>query len=157
MSACADAASSGGRGGTHQYTTTTFPTQSQIPDSIRSGTSRTHTRSPRSQHFATCHAIARRTAGCTMALSVRRRASSANTSAPSFGRSRYPSGCRISRPNAATIWAYARVPGRTASRAMTSASTTGMARAASSAETVDLPVAIPPVRPTTARGKVRSA
>jgi hypothetical protein len=82
-------------------------------------------------------------------LSFRRCSSSRNTMAPSLGRSSVPSSFKISGPNVDTILLSVRVPGRTTSRARTSASMTGMLRAASCLETVDFPVAIPPVRPMT--------
>lgn len=135
--------------GPHQYTTTTFPTHWCIFDSINNGTSRTHTLSPRNQHLRMPIAMPQRTAGCTIALSFRRRSSSRNTISPSFARSRVPSSFKISAPNVETIFLRALVPGRTTSRARTSASITGMPRATSCVETVDFPVAIPPVKPIT--------
>jgi hypothetical protein len=69
--------------------------------------------------------------------------------APSLGRSSVPSSFKISGPNVDTILLSVRVPGRTTSRARTSASMTGILRAASCLETVDFPVAMPPVRPMT--------
>jgi hypothetical protein len=68
---------------------------------------------------------------------------------PSLGRSSVPSSFKISGPNVDAIFLSVRVPGRTTSRARTSASMTGMLRAASCLETVDFPVAMPPVRPMT--------
>lgn len=59
-------------------------------------------------------------------------------------------GERTRVPNALTMCLCARVPGSTTCRAMRSASMMGMSWEANSAETVDFPVAIPPVRPTTA-------
>jgi len=56
-------------------------------------------------------------------------------------------------PKALTICLWARVPGSTTRLAMRSASMIGMSWEARSAETVDFPVAIPPVRPTTADWK----
>jgi hypothetical protein len=71
--------------------------------------------------------------------------------APSLGRSSVPSSFKMSGPNVDTILSSVRVPGRTTLRARTSASMTGMLRAASCLETVDFPVAMPPVRPMTIR------
>jgi len=116
---------------------------------MSSGTSNTQTLSPRNQYLRTPRIIAHRTAGCTIALSFRRCSSSRNTMAPSLGRSSVPSSFKISGPNVDTTLLSVRVPGRTTSRARTSASMTGMLRAASCLETVDFPVAIPPVRPMT--------
>ena len=116
---------------------------------MSSGTSNTQTRSPRNQHLRTPRIIARRTAGCTIALSLRRCPSSPNTIPPSLGRSSVPSSFKMSEPNVDTILSSVRVPGRTTSRARVSASITGILRATSCLETVDFPVAIPPVRPMT--------
>jgi hypothetical protein len=116
---------------------------------MSSGTSNTQTLSPRNQYLRTPRIIAHLTAGCTIALSFRRCSSSRNTMAPSLGRSSVPSSFKISGPNVDTIFLSVRVPGQTTSRARTSASMTGMLRAASCLETVDFPVAMPPVRPIT--------
>jgi hypothetical protein len=116
---------------------------------MSSGTSNTQTLSPRNQYLRTPRIIAHLTAGCTIALSFRRCSSSRNTMAPSLGRSSVPSSFKISGPNVDTIFLSVRVPGRTTSRARTSASMTGMLRAASCLETVDFPVAMLPVRPMT--------
>ena len=116
---------------------------------MSNGTSNTQTLSPRNQYLRTPRIIAHRTAGCTIALSFRRCSSFRNTMAPSLGRSSVPSSFKISGPNVDTILLSVRVPGRTTSRARTSASITGMLRAASCLETVDFPVAMPPVRPMT--------
>jgi hypothetical protein len=82
-------------------------------------------------------------------LSFRRFSSSRNTMAPSLERSSVPSSFKTSGPNVDTILLSVRVPGRTTSRARMSASITGILRAASCLETVDFPVAMPPVRPMT--------
>lgn len=74
---------------------------------------------------------------------------SLNTIPPNFLRSRVPSGKRMSGPNVETILRNAGVPGRTTSRAMMSASITGTRWDLRREETEDLPVAIPPVNPTT--------
>lgn len=59
-------------------------------------------------------------------------------------------GKSTSLPKALTICLCPRVPGSTTCLAIRSASMIGMSWEARSAETVDFPVAIPPVRPTTA-------
>ena len=84
-----------------------------------------------------------------MAFSFWRFASSLNITCPNFGRSSVPSGRKISRPNSETIRLKPRVPGATTSRASTSASMIGIPCDASRDDTVDFPVAIPPVRPIT--------
>ena len=56
-------------------------------------------------------------------------------------------------PKALTMCLCARVPGSTTCLAIRSASIIGMSWEARSAATVDFPVAIPPVRPTTAGRK----
>ena len=74
---------------------------------------------------------------------------SLNIMPPNFARSMVLSGRRISAPKCLTIFLYALVPGCTTLRARTSASTIGTPRDLNNDEAVDLPVAMPPVRPTT--------
>lgn len=84
-----------------------------------------------------------------MPFTTRRWLSSLKMIAPSFGRSSAPSAVRIPSPKCATRARSPGVPGATTSRAMTSASMMGSPKDARLCETVDLPVAMPPVRPTT--------
>src|SRR5512142_777407 len=86
-------------------------------------------------------------AGWVMASSRRRSAGSAKTRAPIQRRSSVPSGWSARGPNASTTRARVGEPGATTARARASASTTGAPRAASRAEKVLFPEAIPPVRP----------
>ena len=134
---------------TDQYMTTTKPTHRHSPASTNNGTSRTQTLSPLHQHRTTSLSIARRTAGCTIPFRTLRFLASLKIISPSFFRSRDPSGERMSVPNWPIIARKPGVPGATTSRARTSASMTGTERSFRSLETVDLPDAIPPVRPTT--------
>jgi len=85
------------------YTTTTFPTHFQIPVSINSGTSTTHTFSPLIQAPTTAQTIAFLTAGCTIPFNRFLFLSSLNITAPSFFLSRHPSGWSISSPKALTM------------------------------------------------------
>jgi hypothetical protein len=91
------------------------------------------------------------TAGCTMAFNFFRLDSSVKMMLPSFLRSSVPSGKRICFPKVASILARAVVPGSTTLRAIMSASTTGTLEVLRRVETVDFPVAIPPVSPITIR------
>lgn len=127
------------------------------PPSTSRGVSSIHTFSPLIQFESTAQNIALQTAGCTMPFSCFRFASSLKTIEPNFWRLRYPSGRRMSSPKVLTIFASAGVPGSTTWRAMTSASIMGMPKLLSWAETVDFPVAMPPVRPMTARSSDISA
>jgi len=132
-----------------QYTTITFPINFHSPPSINNGTSSTHTLSPRNQHLNTSQNIAFHTAGCTIPFNIFRFSPSLNTIEPNLGLLRYPSGRRISRPKTCTIRSSAGEPGWTTCRAMRSASMMGTLYDFRRVETVDFPVAIPPVRPTT--------
>src|SRR5688572_27962712 len=86
-------------------------------------------------------------AGCVIASSFLRRSGSAKTMSPTFLRSSVPSGSSTS-PNSRTISASAGSPGATTSRASTSASMMTPPRRRKISDTVLLPVAMPPVRPT---------
>ena len=108
-----------------------------------------HILSPLNQCPMTSQNMALRTAGCTMAFSFARCAASVKMIEPSFFLSRDPSSCTTWSPKCAFILARAGVPGSTTWRAMTSASTMGSPFAFRRVDTVDLPVAIPPVKPTT--------
>lgn len=151
---------------TYQYTTMTLPIHFHSPPSINSGTSTTTTFLPLSQALRTPQRIARVTAGCTISLRIFRCFSSLKMMLPSFLRSMgrvYQSrsfdgpgwvgvtkeGKSTPSPKALTICLCPRVPGSTTCLAIRSASMIGISWEASSAETVDFPVAIPPVRPTT--------
>lgn len=129
----------------------TTPTHFQRGPSINSGTSKTQNLSPPTQFLTTSMNMAQRTAGCTIEFSFLRFASSLKMIDPSFFRSNDPSGCRTSGPKNCTIFFNAGVPGSTTCLAKTSASTTLMSLAFMRRDTEDLPVAIPPVRPTTER------
>jgi len=72
---------------------------------------------------------------------------------PSFLLSREPSESRTSDPNVLTILRRQGVPGRTTWRAIMSASIMGTLWDLRIDETVDFPVAIPPVRPTTVQAQ----
>lgn len=133
----------------YQYTTTAVATNRQSPLSMSRGMSKIHIRSPRHQHRMTSQSIARRTAGCTIPFSTLRWRSSEKTIEPSFWRSSEPSGRRISCPKWLTIFCKAGVPGNTTLRASTSASIIEILWARRRVDTVDFPVAIPPVKPTT--------
>ena len=91
------------------------------------------------------------TAGCTMAFNFLRLDSSVKMMLPSFLRSSVPSGKRTCFPKVASILARAVVPGSTTWRAIMSASTTGILEVLRRVETVDFPVAMPPVSPITMR------
>ena len=86
-------------------------------------------------------------AGQTMSVSVVMAAGDPNTLPPSAARSIVPSGATISSPKAATTWAKGAVPGSYARWPSLSASITVAPRSASLAVTVDLPEAMPPLRP----------
>jgi hypothetical protein len=116
---------------------------------MSNGTSNMQHFSPRIQHLNTLQAIALVTAGWTILFSNFLFSSSLNTMEPSFGRSSMPSGNSTFLPNAFTICLCPRVPGRTTSRAITSASIMGICWALRRVDTEDLPVEIPPVRPMT--------
>mmetsp|Transcript_25335 Transcript_25335/g.76298 ORF Transcript_25335/g.76298 Transcript_25335/m.76298 type:complete len:227 (+) Transcript_25335:284-964(+) len=84
--------------------------------------------------------------GCISRLSRRRSAWSLKIKSPSAVRSRTPS---LTTPgNARPISKTSGVPGACIARTTSSTSTTGTPRARSHAVTVDLPHAMPPVRPT---------
>src|ERR1700740_1219399 len=75
----------------------------------------------------------------------------------SAGRSRCPSGVRLPRPKRATRRSSGGWPGSTTSRAIWSLSRIGTPSAPKNFAAVDLPLAIPPVRPTRyARALMRS-
>ena len=133
----------------YQYTTTTEPTHFQRPPSINRGTSITQYLYPFIQYLSTCQNMAHLTAGCTMAFNFFRLDSSVKMMLPSFLRSNVPSGKRTWFPKVASILARAVVPGSTTWRAIKSASTTGTLEALRRVETVDFPVAMPPVSPIT--------
>ena len=133
----------------HQITTTTKPTHCQRPPSINKGTSITQYLYPLIQYPSTCQSMVLQTAGCTMAFNFFRLDSSVKMMLPSFLRSSVPSGKRTWFPKVAAILARAAVPGSTTWRAITSASTMGILEALRKAETVDFPVAMPPVSPIT--------
>ena len=87
------------------------------------------------------------TSGCTIELSTWRASSSRNALAANAGRSKDPSGCRMSSPNAATSEASPSVPGWTTSREMTSPSTMTPPHCAKVADSADFPAPMPPVNP----------
>ena len=89
-----------------------------------------------------------------MAFNFFRLESSAKMMLPSFLRSSVPSGKRTWFPKVASILARAVVPGSTTWRAIMSASTTGILEALKRAETVDFPVAMPPVSPITIKCEI---
>ena len=84
-----------------------------------------------------------------MAFNFFRLDSSVKMMLPSFLRSSVPSGKRTWFPKVAFILFRAVVPGSTTWRAIKSASTTGILEALRRVETVDFPVAMPPVSPMT--------
>ena len=115
--------------------------------SARSGMSSTTTASvPAAASMR--RAISAPTAGWTMALSSFSASASPNTMAARAGRSSSPSGRRTPGPKRSAMAASTGRPGRCSSRVMASASTMTAPRAASSADTVDLPEPMPPVSPT---------
>ena len=162
---------------TYQYTTITLPIHFHRPPSINNGTSTTTIFSPLSQALRTPHRIARVTAGCTILFRIFRCFSSLKMMLPSFLRSMgrvyqarssefmLEPGCvgfteegkSTPFPKALTICLCALVPGSTTCLAIRSASMIGMSCEAKSAATVDFPVAIPPVRPTTSGRKNKGA
>src|SRR4051794_40227056 len=89
--------------------------------------------------------------GCRMPSRRRRVSWSANTIAPSAGRSRVPSSVRTVSPNSCTTAASPGVPGSTTSRASWSASTITAPSSVRITATVLLPEATPPVSPTRIR------
>jgi hypothetical protein len=134
---------------TYQCTTTTAPTSFHIGPSIKSGTSNMQTFSPLIHANKAPLNKPRLTAGWTMELRILRFSGSLKMMVPSFFLSKLPSGSKISCPKFLTIFLRPGVPGATASRARTSASTTGSCLDLRMFETVDFPVAMPPVRPIT--------
>mmetsp|Transcript_13219 Transcript_13219/g.42119 ORF Transcript_13219/g.42119 Transcript_13219/m.42119 type:complete len:217 (-) Transcript_13219:277-927(-) len=125
-------------------------TCSRCLDSYSVGASMTTMGVPLQKHQATCLAISLKMAGPVMAVSLRRSAASLNTMSPSFCRSSpEPSSLATPLPKALMIARNAGRPGSTTSRAITSQSTTAMPLSRSSRVTVDLPQAMPPVRPST--------
>src|SRR5579884_1923747 len=87
-------------------------------------------------------------AGWVSASRSRRARASLNTSSRRARRSRLPSGRRNRRPKCSARRARSGVPTAVTSRAMRSASMIGTPRAANRLAAVDLPHAMPPVRPT---------
>src|SRR5215469_3474772 len=87
-------------------------------------------------------------AGCVNASRSARALGSEKTISRSFGRSRWPSGVRMARPNRSTSRSRGGWPGSTTSRATWSVSMMGTPRAAKNFATVDFPLAMPPVSPT---------
>lgn len=126
-----------------------FPIHLYIPPSISSGLSTIHILYPLSQSETTLQNSFLAMAGWVSPFNTLRCVSSLNTMDPSLGRLRLPSGSKMSSPKCFAIFASTGLPGSTIWRAITSASTTGIPYVLSCVETEDLPVAIPPVRPTT--------
>ena len=135
------------RSATGASTSTTASNCAGSSTSNNSGISFTTMASPRS--VATRWSSSRRccTAGCTMALSAARAASSPMTLARNAARSSSPR-ATTSVPKRFAIAASTALPGACASRARTSASMTVAPHFLKRSTTVDLPEAMLPVRPT---------
>lgn len=129
-----------------------LPENLQSPASISKGASTITTFSPLSQYTSSFQASRRRMAGWMIALSCFRLFSSLKMIWPSFGLSNVPcSEDTMSLPKCCCSLRSVRVPGSTTSRARMSRSIKGRAWSGdwNRRETVDLPEAIPPVKPTT--------
>mmetsp|Transcript_15569 Transcript_15569/g.41901 ORF Transcript_15569/g.41901 Transcript_15569/m.41901 type:complete len:214 (-) Transcript_15569:3-644(-) len=99
------------------------------------------------------HVMWKMTKGCIMRFSFLRAAGSAKTTLPSAARSSEPSGKNKSGPNVRRTSHSAGLCGAATSRAIASASMTGICNDRSTRDALLFPVAIPPVSPsTTGRG-----